>query len=257
MSINITYILKESAGRSIERNGLLLMGIFFALSLANGLLGLGVARWAASREFAPAAVQANPFLVVPPVVAGVISLVLGIASLVVSIAAIRVFVSPETDRLPREYFTRNVLWAALNVVVGGIIFGIIVALGFVALIIPGIFLLVSLAFWTVYVAVEDQNFVEGFRNSWALTRGRRLPLLGLGVAVLLLVAIISAVFNVGYLGGDVVGLVFAQLGGAITTVFSTAALATAYNQLTALPETDETPTAGEEPVSPRDAPKGA
>ena len=169
---------------------------------------------------------------------GLVAFVLSIALLVVSIGAIRVFVSDETERLPREYFTRNMVWAAINFVIGGIIFGIIVALGFVALIVPGIFLLVTLAFWTVYVAVEDQNFITAFRSSWGLTRGYRLNLLVLGVAVTLLVLLLNLVFGVGNLAsgsliGDVVALVFAQAASAITMVFSTAVLATAYTELKA------------------------
>ncbi|MFB9809485.1 hypothetical protein ACFFQF_32425 [Haladaptatus pallidirubidus] len=128
------------------------------------------------------------------------------------------------------------VWAAINFVIGGIIFGIIVALGFVALIVPGIFLLVTLAFWTVYVAVEDQNFIKAFRSSWGLTRGYRLNLFVLGVTVTLLILLVNLVFGLGNLAsgslvGDIVALVFAQVASAITTVFSTAVLATAYTEL--------------------------
>ncbi|WP_440008975.1 hypothetical protein [Halomicrococcus sp. SG-WS-1] len=236
MSINVTNIVKQGYRRTIERNGLVLMGVIFAISLVNGLLGISVSQWMMSQQFTPGSVEANPTLLVPPVVASVVSLVLGIGLLVVSIAAIRVFVSDETERLPREYFTRNIGWAAINVVVGAIVFGIIVALGFVAFIIPGIFLLVALAFWTVYVAVEDQNFITAFRSSWRLTRGYRFSLFTLGVAVLLLTALVNAVFGLGDLAsgsltGDIVALVFAQAASAITTVFSTAVLATAYTEL--------------------------
>ncbi|SIR65463.1 hypothetical protein SAMN05421858_3151 [Haladaptatus litoreus] len=238
MSINVTRILKQGYSRSIERNGLMLIGVIFVISILNGLLGIGIDQWIASQQFTPGEIQANPTLLIPPIAGGIVSLVLGIALLVVSIAAIRVFVSEETERLPREYFTRNMVWAALNLFVGVIVFGIIVALGFVALIIPGIFLLVALAFWTVYVAVEDQNFITAFRSSWGLTRGYRLSLLVLGVAVILLTALITLAFGVGDLAsgsfaGDIVALVFAQAASAITTVFSTAVLATAYTELNA------------------------
>ncbi|WP_227379602.1 hypothetical protein [Haladaptatus halobius] len=238
MPINITSMLKQGYSRSIKRNGLMLMGIIFVISVLNGVLGLGVDRWIARQQFTSNGIQADPTLLVPPLGAGIVSLVLGVALLVVSIAAIRVFVSDETERLPREVFTRNMVWATINLFIGAIVFGIIVALGFVALIIPGIFLLVTLAFWTVYVAVEDQNFITAFRSSWGLTRGYRLNLFVLGVAVVLLTALINLVFGFGDLAsgsfaGDIVALVFAQAASAITTVFSTAVLATAYTELNA------------------------
>lgn len=212
------------------------MSIIFVISLVNGLLGISVTQWVRSQQVTPSGVEVSPTLLIPSLAAGFVSLVLGVGLLVVSIAAIRVFVSDETERLPREYFTQNMGWAAINFVIGAIVFGIIVALGFVALIIPGIFLLVALAFWTVYVAVEDQNFITAFRSSWGLTRGYRFRLFVLGVAVLLLTAIVNLVFGFGdiasgSLTGDIVALIFAQAAGAITSVFSTAVLATAYTEL--------------------------
>ena len=173
----------------------------------------------------------------------------------VSIAAIRVFVSEETEELSREHFTRRMGWAALNVFVGAIAFGIIVALGFVALIIPEIFLLVTLAFWSVFVAVEDENFLSGF-SSRGFTKGHRFSLLLLGIAVILIGIVVDAVFGLGAIAGVTVGLVVAQAGSAIVTVFSTAVLAAAYTELTALPSED-TPMVEEESVSPRDGTKTA
>ena len=237
MPIDITDVLKRGYSRSTERNGLTLMGIIFVISVLDGVLGLGVDRLNAGQQFADSG-QVDPTLLVPSLGAGIVSLLLGIVLLVVSIAAIRVFVSDETEHLPREYFTRNMVWAVINLFVGVIVFGIIVALGLVAFVVPGIFLLVTLAFWTVYVAVEDQNFITAFRSSWGLTRGYRLNLFVLGVAVFFLVVLINLVFGLGdlasgSLAGDIVALVFAQAASAITTVFSTAVLATAYTELTA------------------------
>ncbi|WP_231186463.1 hypothetical protein [Haladaptatus sp. DYF46] len=229
MPINITNVLKQGYGRTVKRNGLMLVGIIFVISVVNGVVGVSV--------------RATPTALAPSLAAGLVSVVLSIALLVVSIAAIRVFVSDETERLPREFFTRNMVWAAVNVFIGMIVFGIIVALGLVALIVPGIFLLVTLAFWTVYVAVEDQNFVKAFRSSWGLTRGYRFNLLVLGVAVILLTILVTIAFGFGDLAsgsfvGDVVALVFAQAASAITTVFSTAVLARAYTELNTPDEGD-------------------
>jgi uncharacterized membrane protein len=253
MSVNITSIVTDGANRSTKRNGLMLMGILLVLSVISGLLGTGVTQYIASQQFALIDIQSTPAIVLPPVIAGVLALVIGLATLVVNIGAIRVFVSNETERLPREYFTQNMVWAALNLIVGGVVFGIVVTLGFVALVIPGIFLLVTLAFWSVYVAVEDQNFIESFSSSWGLTRGHRFSLFLLGIAVLLVAVIINIVFSIGGVAGVTAGFVLAQVGTAITSVFSAAVLAAAYNELTALPDEDGTHSVDEETIPPKDS----
>jgi hypothetical protein len=84
------------------------------------------------------------------------------------------------------------------------------------------------------------------RSSWALTRGHRLRLFGLGVAVVVVELVVSAVFGVGGLVDGVVGVVLVQFGSALTTVFTLATLAAAYDQLLALPAEEETVSAESE-----------
>jgi uncharacterized membrane protein len=124
------------------------------------------------------------------------------------------------------------LMPGLNFFVGTIVFGIIVAIGLVFLVIPGIFLLVTLAFWAVFVAVDDRNFIEGMQESWALTRGSRFQLFLLGLAVVLVNILVSVVFGIGGLTGGVAEVLVTEFSGAVTTIFSLATLAAAYNQLT-------------------------
>jgi membrane-anchored glycerophosphoryl diester phosphodiesterase (GDPDase) len=134
------------------------------------------------------------------------------------------------------------VWPGLNFIVGAVVFAVIIALGLVLFVVPGIFLLVALVFWTVYVAVEDRSFVEGMQESWALTRGHRMRLFLLGFAVAIVGVVVSAVFGAGVLPGSTLGLVIAQIGSALTTVFSLATLAAAYDQLVALPAEETTVT---------------
>lgn len=254
MPINHTRILKQGYRRSSERNGLILMGIIFVITILNRLVGIGMSQLTVSQQFISERFQVDQTVLLSLIVGGAVVLVLDIALLVVSIAAIRVFVSDETERLPRAYFTRNMVWAAINVVIGTIVFGMTVALGFVALIVPGIFLFVALAFWTIYVAVEDQNFIEAFRSSWELTSGDRLSLFGLGVVVVFLIALINLPFGFGEfvsrsIAGDIAALVFTQAAGAIIGVFSTAVLATAYTELTTRADEEREGTIDEEPTT--------
>ena len=247
MPVSVTGILREGIARSVARNGLVLMGVLFVLSAINGLVGAGAAQEARVSS------GAGPLVSVPGVLAALFSLLTGLATLLVTLAAIRIFVSDETRRVPREALTRNGLRAVLNYVVGSVVFGVIVLLGLVALVIPGLFLLVTLAFWAVSVAVEDKNFLAGFRRSWALTRGHRLRLFGLGLVVVLSTTVVSVVLSLGGLFGGVLGSILLAVGsaagGAITTVFTFAVLAVAYNRLVALDEGNGTQSTDEHPSS--------
>ena len=255
MQINIEAVLRRGVNRTVARNGLLLVGILFVVSTVNAIVGLGVARWVANRGVFPTGL---PFprgtgaavFAVPPGVGGLVSLLAGLATVVLTIGALRLFVSDETERLPREHVTRNLVWPGLNFIVGTVVFAVIVGFGLVLFVVPGVFLLVALAFWTVYVAVEDRGFVAGMRESWALTRGRRTRLFLLGVAVVLVQILVSAVFGIGGPALGVVGVVLAQAGSALATVFALATLAAAYEQLLALPAEEEPVTTDRETASP-------
>lgn len=161
-----------------------------------------------------------------------IAIVTGLLSLYLAVVAYRTFVSGETDRLPADAVGRRPLWALLNVFVGYLVFGILVGIGFVLLIIPGIFLLVALWFFDVYVAVEDESFVDALGSSWALTSGNRFALFFLGVFVVIITSVLSWLFSIlGAPFGDVSGLLVRQLGASFGTVLGYATTATAYVQL--------------------------
>jgi len=255
MPINIEAALRRGVGRTVARNGLLLVAVLFVVSTVNAIVGLGVARWVANRGVLP---RGLPFpgevgaalFSVPPAIGGLVSLLAGLATVVIAIGALRIFVTEETERLPGEHFTRNVVWPGANFVVGTIVFAVIVGLGFVLFVVPGVFLLVALAFWTVYVVVEGRNFIEGMQESWALTRGHRVRLFLLGVAVVIVEIVVSAVFGLGGIAGSTVGVVVAQIGSALTTVFTLATLAAVYGQLVVLPPEEETTTTDSETATP-------
>lgn len=226
MQVSITEILGEGVSRTTKRNGLILIGIVFVLAAINSLISLDLGRqsFGGGRWYVLLAV----------------TFVIALVLLAVHIAAIRVFVSEETKRLPSKHFTHNMGWTMLNFIIGAIIFWIIVTIGLLLLVVPGLFLLTALAFWAIYVAAEGVGFMEGFKKSWGLTRGHRLNLFILGVVVVILMAIVSAIF--GFLGGLISPTsgraIGSALGGAVTGVFTVAALAATYNRLTALSDGD-------------------
>lgn len=255
MPVAIEAALRRGVSRTLARNGLLLAGVWFVVSGVNALVGLGVSRWLMRQDGFPAGVPVPPgtvregLIAIPPAVGGLVSLLAGLATVVLTIGALRTFTTDETERLRGEHFTRNLIWPGLNFIVGAVVFGIVVGIGFALLVIPGLFLLVSLVFWTVYVAVEDENFIEALGDSWSLTRGHRLRLFLLGVAVVIINIIVSAVFGLGAIGGAI-GLIIAQVGTALTSVFGLATLAAAYDDLVALRVAEGTAPSEDEAAAP-------
>lgn len=239
MSIDISAVLEGGYERTIAPTGLQFAVIFYVISLLGALFSVDaepVPTDSIPGDMAPAAGggPTPPSLGLSPGIAGLVSLLLGIVSVVVTIAAIRTFVAGETETVPREFARRNIAWAGVNFVVGGIVFAIIVGVGFVLLVIPGLFLLVSLFFWTIFVAVEDENFVEGLQSSWELTGGHRLVLFALGVIVVVVALVVSVVFGIPALFlPDVLGFLLSEVGSALLTVFFLATGAEAYTQLVA------------------------
>ena len=237
MPVDIEGALREGLQRTLARNGLVVAGLLFVLALLNGLFSAG-----AVAELSPSGVPSPfsgmpyaPVVGVSPGLAFVVWLVLAVATSVVTIGATRTFVTDETERLPGEHFTRSVVLAVLNLFVGGIIFVVAVGIGLVLLVVPGLFLLVSLFFWEVVVIVEDRSFVAGYRASWRLTRGHRWRLLGLGIAVAIVTLVVNVAFGLpgAFLPG-LVAFVVAQVGSALVVVFTLATTARTYDQLLAL-----------------------
>lgn len=240
MEVDISAVLEGGYEKAVARTGLQFAAVFFVLSVLNALFAPEPETLPLEQspvgDVAPAAGggPAGPSLGLSPTVAGLLSLLVTILTALVTIAALRTFVAGETESIPEEYVTRNVAWVAVNFVIGGVAFVIVIGIGLVFLVVPGLFLLVSLFFWQVFIAVEDENFVEAFRHSWQLTKGRRLRLFGLGVVVIFVAIVISIAFAIpgAFLPG-VLSLLVEQVGSALIFVFVLAATAETYNQLAA------------------------
>jgi hypothetical protein len=240
MKVDISAVLEGGYEKTVARTGVQFAAVFFALSALNALFAPEPETLPMEDspvgDVAPAGGggPTGPSLGLSPTVAGLLSLLVTILSALVAIAAIRTFVAGETESIPEEYFTRSIVWVAVNFVIGGIAFAIVVGIGLVFLVVPGLFLLVSLFFWQVFIAVEDENFFEGFRHSWQLTKGRRFGLFVLGVVVIFVALVISIAFGIpGVFFPAILALLVEQVGSALVFVFVLAATAEAYNQLTA------------------------
>lgn len=213
--------VRDGAARTVAKNGLLFVAALFLLNLGGAFLGL---RYTAA-DGAFMGSTGNPFAT------GVLGAVFTLVSLAVSIIAIRTFVGDETETVPDEHVRRNMGPAMLHMIVGGIIFAIVVLAGLALLIVPGVYLLLGLFFWSVRVAVEDESFVEAMQQSWNLTAGHKWELFGL---LLVLVAANIIVGGLTLAAGprSMTGIIVGQVLSAFVGVFVLAAQARAYVQLT-------------------------
>lgn len=242
MKLSIGNALETGYESVRQRNGLLLFGIVYALTVVESIFGT-----ASSFTFTPPggeeiAVDSTAIVEVSPLVDSLIALLVGVAGLLTTVAALRVFVSDETERLPLTAFTRRGVWTFANVFVGAIVFAVVVALGFAALVLPGLYLLSALFLWAIFVAVEDENFFEGLRSSWRLTSGHRLQTFLLGVAFLLIAFLVNivTVIPITVFGASEFDFLITNLGSAFVTVFGNGVLVAAYQQLSA-DESEPTP----------------
>lgn len=221
MDLDIGLALEEGFQRTFKRNGLMLVAAFFLLNTASAFSGLRAGSEAASLSSSGNAVLMS-----------VTGIALGIISVFVSIVAIRIFVSDETENVPDRVMKRNIGSALIHTLVGGILFAIAVLAGLVLFIVPGIYLILALMFWTVFVAVEDESFFDAMQSSWEMTKGHKWRLLGLLLVVLVVNGLLSGTGGLASLGlGSTVGMVMIQFLSAVGGVFTLAVEARTYTQL--------------------------
>lgn len=234
MSLDLFDILGEAFEKIISRTGLIFIGLLLVLNFLSRIPAEGFANLMVNNNFSSISSIFN--LILAPTFL-FISFLIFVGTIIISIAAVRNFVSDEDKRIRKEFFTRNMFFAGVNSFIGAIFYGIIIGVGFILFIIPGIFLLVSLFAWEIFVVVEDQNFLEAGKSSWNLTEGNRLPLAGL----LLLVTVIGIIVNIPVQLFDrgVSVLIVEPITGSILTVFVLAVSAVAYNRLSDLEDKEE------------------
>lgn len=257
MSLDISDALSDGLDRTFQRNGLLIAVVFVLFGLVDAVAGQTLA--AATARFAeqamsqlppdapanpavttlPSAEQTPLSLPVPlPVALGLV-VVLAFVAEAIRIVSVRTLVSDETETIPDEFVSRNLLSATLNGFVGGVVVLILVVVGLIFLVVPGVFLALSFFFVRQEIAVEDKNFIEALSASWELTSGHRLQLFGLALVVFVIGLVVTAVGSaVGFLGIPLLTTVVNVLLGAVTTVFAVSVIARAYVQLTAESDAD-------------------
>ncbi|MDY6777102.1 MAG: hypothetical protein SVU32_00425 [Candidatus Nanohaloarchaea archaeon] len=174
MTLSVTQSFRDGLQKLASPNGVTVLGVFFFLQLANAaFLGsirsetMGVWDWL---RLTPAAVSMD----LPLLVAGAGAVVSLAATFAVTVVSFRVFVSTEENRIPAELYRQDLLMPAVWLGITGLVYAVLVMLGSLLLVLPGLYLLAAFGLYGVVIANEDVGIGGALRRSWELTDGHRL-----------------------------------------------------------------------------------
>ena len=120
-----------------------------------------------------------------------------------------------------------------SAILAGILAAIGIGIGFLLLIIPGLFLLTIWSMVIPVVVIEGRRAGEAFSRSWEVVRGNWWSVFGLIIVTFLLVAIVSIVVRLIFspLPNFIEVWFGSLLADSLTVPFAAAALTTAYFKL--------------------------
>lgn len=255
MSLRIGEALSEGVRRTFTRDGLVLAIVFVLIGIVTALAtqtivaevidgaieALRAESGTAPNDFSPdeidrieTALEGQVPLALPisPLVAGLLLVLTGVLAEAANLVAVRAFFAESGRALSGELVRRNIVVATLNGVVGGIVVSIVVGIGLLFLVVPGILFAIAFLFLRQEIAVEDESFVGAMASSWQLTKGDRLELFALVLGVIVLVTVVSTVVPILFgVVSPLVNVVISVLLGGVTAVFGTATITRAYAQL--------------------------
>lgn len=220
MTLNIGSSLTGGVRRVATRNGALLVLAYAVIGLVwqvavYSLFATQLPRDGATGPPGTSGAAALPSIDVPLPVVVIVGVLSFLALQYLTIVAVRVFVGGHARSIPGEYYRRNVVGAIVNTIIGGIAYGILVAIGTVLLIVPGFIAYIAFCFTIFYVIIDDENFVAALRHSWRLTRGSWIRLFVVLAILFIVVGVVGAIVSV--VAAAVVGAV---VGPSAATVAS-------------------------------------
>lgn len=231
MSLNIGDALSTGAEKLTTAAGIQLGIAYVVLQL---LTAIGTNSAIATVDTAGADGMATPALALPIGVAGgaALATLAGILSVALTIVVLRTMAhdTAKLGSIPAGV-ADGMLKTWVFIVVAAIVQGIAVFVGFVALIIPGIFIMVSLIFTQVYIAVEGEGPFEALGSSWGLAKGNRFPLFGLGVILFVISLLVSIPATLVALAVPTAGTILNYVISGFVSIFTSAVLVAAYQQL--------------------------
>jgi len=253
MAFDIGRVLAEGFERATERNAAVLFALFLSVGLASTVAAQSVQATTfeqvatlleaqgetGAAEQLRAGVGQLPLAVLPSAGAYALTVAAFVAGETVRVIADRTFVSDATGGLHEP--GRNLLGATVNSILASVVLGVLLVVGTVLLVLPGLFFAVVFFFTRQEIAVEGENFVGALSGSVRLTKGHRFELFALAV-VLFAVGVAATV--VGSFVPGVGGVVAGTGLSAAVGVYVSAAAAAAYRQLRAERRDDGAETVG-------------
>ncbi|MFW6320397.1 MAG: hypothetical protein ACOC0Z_00985 [Halohasta sp.] len=231
MSLRLSTALTDGFKRAITKTGGILFVVFLVLQLVNTA---SINTVTTSSLPAEAAVPVGLTLPLPASVAGGLSVVSYLCLAVFFVVVTRALARPiaELSTFPSELYTRRIGWATLSMVGASILAFLAIGVGYVLLIIPGIFLTIAFLFYMFAVSVEDRGVIGSLRRSWDLGRGNRIRLLGFFVLLIALGFVSGATTTLFQVAGiPLVGDLIVVLVSSVFGVVYNGILASAYLQL--------------------------
>lgn len=235
MGVQIRRALSSGASKTLTKAGLTFVVVLGVMQIAliattNRLTEAFLASLDLPSGAAQTSTSVPMSLPVSATVAGVLAVVILLAFQVITIVLIRVMAADE-QTITRESYTRKMGWVFLNSIAGSIIISILTSIGFVLLVIPGLFLTMSLLFTVIYIADEDENFINGIQDSWNLASGNRWRLFGLYLIVIIGFMIVSFASGFVLPAASVASSIVTAVLTTIMVVYLMAVLTDVYRQL--------------------------
>lgn len=235
MTFHITRTLGTGVSKMLSKAAftfVILLGLVQILFIAS--TNTLIEAYLASLDFPAAssatATSTSPSLPVSATIAGVLAFATLLGLQVITVVLIRVMAA-DRQVITHETYTRRMGWVVFNSIIAGIVVGLLTLLGSLLLIIPGLFLMVSLIFTTMYIADQDANFLSGMRDSWSLASGHRWRLFGLYIVVFAVFFVIFVAVGFILPASSALSLVVSTILNTIMVVYMMAVITAAYRQL--------------------------
>ncbi len=241
MALDVWKVIEKGFKKTFRNTGTTLIGIFFLIDLIGHISGTSFRQYLIDAELIPVAEGASQSLqfawIGSPIISGVLMLAVIFASLITVIVTIRVFLKDKKNSIPPSFYKENIFSPAVNLIIGGILYSILITIGIILLILPGVYLILALFFWTVIVLDKNVGFFKAMKKSWKITKGTKTKF---SIFLLLIVlALISFIvpLGVGFLVG-IVGisetfgsLVVEIIVSSLLTVFQLGVVVEAYKKV--------------------------
>jgi len=247
MSLDIPAALEDGLSRIPTRVAAILLAAYLAIGAMSTVAAqtLSLAVMNAVQGSLPSDAATTPTAPGAPGVGGgalaldvglPIAVVLFLAQIVlaqiVGVVGIRTFVSDARTSFPPG-LTSHLPWVIVNALVAGFVVNVVIGLGTILLVIPGIYLAVALYFVQFEVIVEETNAIDALRTGWELTKGERLAVFLL-LIVIFAIGLASAIPSIalGFVGAPtLLTVAISIVVGAVAGLVSVVIGARAYVQL--------------------------